>query len=125
MVNNHGKAPIYDLDLIRQLILDEWWDPATPRCTQDINSLGLSRSQVREILLAVTAADYKKSHPAAGSKFGDIPVDSYVICFDEGRRVRCREFDATVVLYVKFGVVTNDQGDLCAVVSFHPEGRYR
>ncbi len=118
MVKNHGMAPIYALNDLRYLIQEDAWEYGSRTCKRDVDGLGLLRHQVKRMLLSLTTADHHKGIEDQGSDFGSINVDAYRLYYDEDREMRCAPGDG-LMFYVKLGVHSDDQGDLCVVASFH------
>lgn len=122
MVYNLTSMPIHDLDAVRYLIQEDAWELATRTCKRDVQNLGLTREGVKAILLAVSPQDHRSTFGKAGSDFGDVFVDDYRLWFDEETQTRCPPRGGTF-FYLKFGIHSTDEGDVCLVVSLHLDSR--
>lgn len=113
---------ISNLEDIRYLIEEEAWVLATQKCRAEVQKLGLSSADVKQMLLALTQNDHRKDFGPAESDFGTIQADDYKLWFDEQAKTRCLP-DQGCCFYIKLGIHTNNDGQCCAVVSFHLDSR--
>lgn len=110
MVIYHRLMPIHDLEDVRFLIEEDAWVLATTRCRRKVEALGLTRAQVRAMLLSLTPQDHRKEYGPADTDFGQIEADDYILTFEGD------------CYYIKLGIHGNDEGDSCLVASFHLDG---
>jgi hypothetical protein len=110
--------PIHSLKNVQRLIRAEAWAIGTPKCRAEIAEQGLSQAEAVAMILLLTRSDHTGERPGMDSDFGPINADQYILCVDEDGN-RCQRGDGTPH-YMKFGIDTNDEGDACVVVSFHP-----
>lgn len=122
MVYNLPSMPIHDLEAVRYLIEEDAWELATRTCKRDVQNLGLTREGVKAILLAVSPNDHRSAVGKARSDFGEVLVDDYLLWFDEEAQARCAPRGGTF-FYLKFGIHSTDEGDMCVVVSIHLDNR--
>ena len=109
---------IHSLKTVQSLVRAGKFVLATQRCRANVQSLGLIRSAQVRMLLAVTIADHQKEFGPSDSEFGEIQADAYLLYYDDDNQCRCKPRDG-VAYYLKFGIVTGGDGELCAVASFH------
>jgi hypothetical protein len=109
MVVYHPPMPLHDLDSIHSLVRAEAWDLATRRCRLKVQELGLTRIDVREMLLTLRPGNHRKEWGEAQTDFGVVMVDDYTLDHDG------------CCFYIKLGIHTIDEGDACLIASFHLE----
>jgi len=121
MVGNH-EIPVHSLDEIRYLLSEDAWYLATRKCRDNVVSLGLLGTDVKDMLLALTQADFRSEFGKCDSDFGEVEADDYLLWFDEDRKIRCRPY-AGQGFYIKLAIHTTAEGACCLIISLHAEGR--
>lgn len=101
------KSEDFDLDAI--------W-VATDRCELDLENYKWTYENVVQMLVGLTANDYKKSEWCQVKGGGAVPCDVYVMPYDAIRQVRSTK---GLEVYVKFSIETDGTLTL-VVVSCHP-----
>lgn len=99
--------PLHDLDAIRALVEEDAWELATRRCRLKVQALGLTRVDVRSMLLALRPTDHRQEWGEAQTDFGALMADDYLL-----------EYDGCC-FYIKLGIHTTHEGDACLVASLH------
>ena len=116
-------SPLHDLLDVKRLIEADAWDYATRKCQQDVASLNLLREQVREVLLLLEPANFRKVFGPCLTDFGTCNADDYVLWCNLTTLQRCRREQGDR-LYIKLCVDTHpEDGDACLLISFHLSGR--
>lgn len=121
--------PKNSLEDIKYLVEQDAWVYATRSCAKEVLELGLTQEQAKNIILALRpqplreGGDFVKEWKGkATTDFGDIDADVYYIWFNEEEQRRCRPYMGQR-FYVKLGIHTDVDGDVCLVVSLHLENR--
>jgi len=106
------KRAHYDLDELRQLVRDGNWHP-TRRAEFSAIKLGFSRTEVKEIILALRHGDFVKSMTSFHSY--KLWQDVYKLWQDVYRPCVLGSDEEKIELYVKLQKSTDAR---CVVVSF-------
>jgi hypothetical protein len=119
MVDHHlNSMSTYSLSELLELVEQDAWEMVTERCRRDVLEMGLSRAQVKQILMQLKSSDFRKAQPQMYTDWGDVDADDFKMWCDLDDCVRCERGEG-VELYIKMGEHTDDDGSACALISFH------
>lgn len=108
----------HPFDTIMRLIAADAWYLATPKCRQDVLSLGLTEQDVGQLLGRLRGSDYRGEFGPCSTDFGAVMGDYYEMWIDPSAIARCPPKQGTK-LYIKLGIHADENTVACLVVSFH------